>query len=130
VQNGAISLGLPIPDLPANFQSGCIFADEGAHTLNIYVLANGTTPQDLGLEAVDIPGDYNRSLTQVIPQTLALGDDEANVFATGKILKVGFDSPGETDAAFIRENAWEKAYIYSSGLVTEQCEVLRCPSAD
>ncbi len=104
VQSGTIRSRLILPELPDGFKKGCVFYNEGAHTLNFQILKDGVSPNSVSVIAAQ---PYNSPVSQIVPKGFI---DDA-LMNRGQLLIVGFDSPGVTDAAFIRKNAWERAFI-------------------
>jgi hypothetical protein len=107
IQSGRVQSRLILPELPDGFKKGCVFYDEGAHTLNFHILKDGVSPDSVSVVAAQ---PYDSPISQIVPK--AFIDD--SLMNRGQLLRVGFDSPGETDAAFIRKNAWERAFIRKS----------------
>ena len=109
IADGTIPLNQPVPELPEAFAEGCLFADVGAHTLNIHVTRNGIDPNH-ALSFGPPPEDSslaNLPIFQLLP--MSFGDRE--LMEQGNLLRVMFDSPGATTRQFLRENAWETPYI-------------------
>jgi hypothetical protein len=98
VRSGEITIRQPIPELPEGFKNGCISADIGAHTLNIYVRRDGVAFE---------PPSMSPELLQTYPfyKVVPIGGIEE------EFVHVYFDSPGVTTRQFIQENAWEEPYI-------------------
>lgn len=107
VQTRTVQSRMIFPELPDGFKKGCVFSDEGAHTLNFNILKDGVSPDSVEVVAPQ-PGDS--AISKIVPKAFI----DESLMNSGQLLRVGFDSPGETDAAFIRKNAWEKAFISKS----------------
>lgn len=117
VQSGTVQSEIILPELPDGFKNGCVFFDEGAHTLAFYILKDGVSPDSFSVVAAQ-PGDS--AISQIVPKAFIDYEAYEALMNRGQLLRVGFDSPGETEAAFIRKNAWERAFVrkYSDGNVT------------
>lgn len=77
-----------IPELPAGFQNGCVYSDEGAHTLNLYVL------KDRLRLHTNVSEDSVEKVYRIIPQ---FDTEDEKWIESGKILHIGFDSGYQAD---------------------------------
>jgi|GEM_PF-4436416 len=103
----------PLPTLPEGFRQGCVTAEAGAHTLNVYVYRNDIE-LEFALEAEwpDVSGDLHELLP---PQASVVSD-----LPSGQInaLHFGFDGGYGYENIVNRYQAWHEPYISAYGTVT------------
>lgn len=96
------------PELPDGFKEGCVFYDPGAHTVNLFILKNGVSPNSVSVVA---PQPDNGPFSQIVPRA-SLGEEAYDALMnSGQLLRIGFDSSPAYMEFIQRKNAWDRAFI-------------------
>lgn len=108
VRSGEITLKVPIPDLPEGFRQGCLTANVGAHTLNIFAYREG-----IEIEYSDVSGRiYDIIPLGRVANPADLPDDRIHV------IHIGFDGGAGYTDTIDKYQAWHDPYISDSGTVS------------
>ena len=104
VHLGELRFRSPVPNLPERYQNGCVMAEHGAHTLNIYVLPEGRVPETLPIP----PSMRDWEIFKVLPFGIVSDRPEA---LENEVLIVRYDS-GLAAERIAKEKAWSEPHIY------------------
>ncbi len=108
VQSGRVQSAMIFPELPDGFKKGCVFYDPGAHTVNLFILKDGVSPDSVSVAA---PQPDDGSLSQIVPIG-SLGEEAYDALMnSGQLLEVGFDGSPAYMEFIQRKNAWDRAFI-------------------
>ena len=108
VQSGRVRSEMIFPELPDGFKEGCVFYDPGAHTVNLFILKDGVSPNSVSVVA---PQPDNGPFSQIVPRA-SLGEEAYDALMnSGQLLRIGFDSSPAYMEFIQRKNAWDRAFI-------------------